>query len=82
MVCEGKDNLGRRRVELRGESCDEGMAQDFDICREYREALIDDVSLAAEGAHIAVPAATGLASVLDECRRFRMGPGHLLQLAE
>ena len=79
---ESEDNLGRRRVELRGESCDQGMTKDFNICREQRKALVDDVALAAESAHVAVPSATGITAVLDKRRRFRVGLGHLPQLSD
>ena len=79
---EGEDNLGRRRVDLRGEPCSPRMTQDLNICRQQREALVDDLSLAAESADFAVPAANGVASILDKRRWFSMGPGHLLQLSE
>ena len=79
---ESEDNLSRRRLELRGESCNQGMTQDFNICCKQREALVDDLVLAAESADFAVPSAIGVASVLDKRRRFSMGAGHLLQLGE
>lgn len=79
---ESKDNLGRRGVDLCGKSSDGGMPEDLPVCGEKREALVDDVALAAKCAYLAVPSANRVASVLDKSRPFRMGPGHLLQLSK
>ena len=49
---------------------------------EQRKTLVDDVALATKSADFAVPAAASVAAVLDERRRFRMRPGHLLQLSK
>lgn len=79
---ENKDYLGRRGVLSRGKSGDSRMSNNFHIRGEKRESLIDDVSLTAECADFAVPAKTGITSVLDKSRRLRMGAGHLLELSE
>src|SRR6478609_6398408 len=79
---ESENDLGRRSIILCGKGGDRRMSKDFNVCGEKREALVDDVSFAAERAHVAVPAANGVASILDKRWRLRMGPGHLLQLSK
>jgi hypothetical protein len=79
---KSEDQLGGRCIDLCGKSGDGRVAQDLHIRGEKREALVDDVSLAAESAHFAVPAPIGITTVLYKRRRFRMGPGHLLQLGK
>ena len=79
---ESEDDLRRGGVGLGGKSADSPMPQDFHVRGEQRKSLVDDVVFATEGAHFAVPAKASIASVLDKGRRFRMGPGYLLQLGK
>ncbi len=79
---EGKNYLGRRGIFLCGEGADGRMTQHFNVGREQRKSLVDDVVFAAEVPNFAVPAEAGVASVLDERWWFRMCARHLLQLTQ
>src|SRR5471030_201543 len=79
---KGEHNLGRRGVGLGGKARDGGMAQYVGICGEKREPLIGDLLLLAEKPHVAVPAETGVAAVLDKRRSHGVDCRHLLKLSQ
>ena len=79
---EGEHHLRRGRVQPRGRLGDDRMGHRLAVGGQQREALIADAALAAEGAHLAVPAQHRIAAVLHEGRRLGMSAGHLLQVVE
>ena len=73
-------DLRRRGAGIQSNPGDQRMTYHFHVRREQRKALIDDRVLPAEGAHIAVPAQTRVATVLYECRDLKVNGGHLLEM--
>ena len=71
--------VARRRAAMPAIS---GVAQHLGVGGEQREALVDDAALRAERAHVAVPAAAGVAAVLHERRRLGAADRHLLELPQ
>src|SRR5262249_14440857 len=58
------------------------MLQYFRVCGEQREALIDNLVLAAELSDVAVPAHSRKAAILNECRSFAMIGHHLFKMPQ
>src|SRR5437763_446428 len=79
---EGKYDLGRSRTQLRGDAGHHRMAQHLQVGSKKRKALIDDVPLFAEAAHLAVPAEPGKTAVLYKCRAFSVARCYLLKVPQ
>src|SRR5206468_5740332 len=79
---EPEDDLGRCRVQARGDLGDPAALQHLEVGGEQREALVDDLALAAERADVAVPAQAREAAILYERRSLGPGRDHLMQVAQ
>ena len=79
---ESEDHLRWSYVGLCGEAGDQRVFEHIHIRGEQREALVENLVLAAEAAHLAIPTGDRKATVLHKGGQFSAGGDHVLQMLQ